>query len=197
MSQVSSKNEVRGYVILAPAGFVEHRYEAAARKAIFDRVPSETRDLLTQIKDIDWYPREHEVNIYRALAAYHRGDGEAAVRAAFFALGKSTAERAMESFLKLAMSVMTPQLYARKVPDVWRRDHRGGELEVDVSDITSNHLVFRFVHVGGYDYLGAGVEGFQSTALTTIGCKNVTCECDWTPSAPGPDTITAHFRWST
>lgn len=193
---MTSEKSVRGYIILAPAGFIEHAYDAPTRNAIFDLVAPETRDLLPRLKDIEWYPREHEVNIYRALATYHQRTGETAVRAAFFALGKATATRAMDSFLKLVMNVMTPQLYARKVPDVWRRDHKCGALEVDDSDIAANHLVFRFSDMTGYDYMGLGIEGFQSTALVAIGCKDVTCDCDWSFANPGPETVTAHFRWS-
>ncbi len=102
----------------------------------------------------------------------------------------------MGSFLRLLMKLMTPKLFAQKVSNIWERDHRSGRLDGDSSDIANKHLVFRLTDVGGYDFLGAGLNGFMCAALEACGCKITRQECDWTLANPGPEKVTGHVWWS-
>lgn len=191
-----SEKTVRGYVVRSPMEFIERHYDEASRQAIRARIPSETRALLSDIKDIEWYPWSHEVNIYRALADFHRGDGEQAVRSAFFGMAHEIATTAMGSFLRLLMKLMTPKLFSQKVPTIWERDHRTGKLEVDASDIAAKHLVFKVSDIEGYDYIGAGLNGFMCAPLEACGCKILRHEDDWKLDTPGPESVTGHVWWA-
>lgn len=181
-------------MLASPLAYLQDTYAEATRTAIMGRVPSATRSLLRDVKDVEWYPRRHLVEIYRALAAHHR-DTDGKVAEAFNAMGRASAERAIATFLQLVMKVMTVELFARKVPEIWQRDHRGGRLEIDSSDLANRHLVYHLMDVKDYDYIGGALPGFQSATLTAIGCKDVTVESDWRVENPGPENVTCHFRW--
>src|SRR5262245_51386221 len=104
-------------MILSPLAYIEDAYPDVARKEILSRMPQETRNLIRSVRDVDWYPRTHTVNIYSAVASYHR-DTDGKVADAIYAVGRGVGQRAVESFLRLVMKVMTPPVFARKVPDV-------------------------------------------------------------------------------
>jgi hypothetical protein len=174
--------------------YLEEAYDEAARTSILSRLPPATRELIRNVKEIDWYPRTHAVNIYTAIAHHHR-ERDGGVEEALYTMGKGVASRAVATFLQLVMKVMTVDVFARKVPDIWLRDHRGGRLEVDTSDLANKHLVYHLRDVAGYDYIGGALPGFQSAALTAIGCKELRYESDWTAKNPGPESVTCHFRW--
>jgi hypothetical protein len=181
-------------MIISPLTYINEAYDEPSRQSILGRMPAVTRDLIKQVKEIDWYPRMHAVHVYTAIA-HHPRDLDGRVAEALFTMGKSVASRAVATFLQLVMKVMTVEVFARKVPDIWLRDHRGSALEVDTSDLANKHLVYRLKDVAGYDYIGGALPGYQTATLTAIGCKDLQYECDWTPEKPGPETVTCHFRW--
>lgn len=185
---------VRGYMVLSPLTHVRETYGGSELADIEARIPDDIRKALPAVTDVGWYPRSYTVAIHRALAGHVRAKGEN-VTAAMFAMGHAIATRALETFLKLVIKVMTPEVFARKVPDVWLRDHKGGVLLTDLDDIANRHLVFRLKDVGGYDFIGGALPGFHTATLTALGCKNLRYECDWTLESPGPDNVTCHFYW--
>jgi hypothetical protein len=191
---VSTEPTVRGYIIASPLTYLDEAYSDAARSAVRSRLPAETRELLRQVNEVEWYSRVHAVNVYTAIAQYHR-ENDGNVQEALYTMGKGVATKAVGTFLKLVMRIMTVELFARKVPDIWLRDHRGGRLEVDTSDLANNHIVYRLSDVAGYNYIGGALAGFQAAALTAIGCKDLEYESDWTIENPGPENVTCHFRW--
>jgi hypothetical protein len=182
-------------MLASPLTFIDEAYDEATRAAILGRLPPATREAVRSAKEVEWYPRHQLIAIYRALAEHHR-DTDGKVAEAFTRMGKASAERAIATFLALVMKVMTVELFARKVPEIWIRDHRGGRLEVDTSNLANKHLIYRLLDVKGYEYIGAALPGFQSVVLTALGCKDLTTECDWKVADPGPETVTCHFRWS-
>lgn len=192
----SPEKTVRGYLISSPAKFIEQHYAGAEKQAILDRVPAETKELVPQLKDIEWYSRDHEVNYYRALVLFHyeRG-GEAEMKKSMYKVTYELAEVAMGTFLRLLMKLMTPSLFVSKLPTIWERDHRSGKLAADGADLANKHLVITLSDVAGYDYLGPGLEGFMAAPLSSMGCKNIRYEGDWTIEDPGPERFTGHFWW--
>lgn len=191
---MSEKPTVRGYMVLSPLTHLRSFYDAKNAAAIEARIPADIRAALPQVTDVGWYPREYAVAIYSAIADHHRhGDGK--VSQAIFDMGHGIATRALETFLKLVIKVMTPEVFVRKIPDVWLRDHKGGFMKTDTSDVANNHVVFNLQEVGGYNYIGGSLPGFQTATLTALGCKGLRYECDWTPENPGPESVTCHFHW--
>lgn len=181
-------------MIISPLTYIEEAYEPAEREALLSRLPPATRQLMKTVKEVEWYPRVHAVNVYTAIAHHHR-DKDGRVAEGLQEMGRNVASRALKTFLQLVMKVMTVEVFAQKVPDIWLRDHRGGRLEVDATDLPNKHLVYHLRDVAGYDYIGGALPGFQGAALTVLGCKDVVHEYDWTPENPGPESVTCHLRW--
>jgi hypothetical protein len=189
-----SEATVRGYMVVSPLTYLKSAYKADELAAIEERIPSAIRTGLANVHDAGWYPRSYTTAIYSAIAHHHR-DRDGRVREAMFDLGHAVASRALETFLKLVIKVMTPEVFARKIPDVWARDHKGGVLVTDTDDVANKHIVFRLKDVEGYDYIGGVLPGFHTATLTALGCKGLRYECDWTLEKPGPENVTCHFYW--
>jgi len=181
-------------MVISPLTYLRAHYGDGAAE-VEARIPADVRARLNEVTDVGWYPRSYTVAIYRAIAEHTRAKG-ADVRKAIFDMGHGVAQRALETFLKLVIKVMTPEVFVRKIPDVWLRDHRGGYLKTDTSDVANNHVVFNLKDIAGYEYIGGSLPGFQTATLTALGCKNLRHECDWTPENPGPAEVTCHFYWT-
>jgi hypothetical protein len=185
----------RGYMLISCATHLQRRYDEAARKAILARLPDDTRNLLDRVNKVEWYPRIHAKSLFTAIAKHHiEGDGKA--REALLDVGRSIADMATNTFLRLLMKLMTPALFARKVPDFWARDHRGGTMNVDASQLESRRVAIFHRDIAGYDYVAGTAPGFLGFALTSIGCKNVACDiAGWSLEDPGPAEVRYDLRW--
>ena len=69
--------------------------------------------------------------------------------------------------MKLLLKVLTPRMFARKFPDFWARDYRGGSVEVE--SIDDNRLVIILKGVDDLDHMGAIAAGFIGTTFEAIG----------------------------
>jgi hypothetical protein len=185
----------RGYMIISCATHIRRAYDAENQRLIFARLPDETRTLLDHVNKVEWYPRKHAKGLFTAVARHHmETDGQA--REALRGVGRSIAEMATSTFLKLLMKLMTPALFAKKVPDFWSRDHRGGTMSVDASAIDKRKVVVFHREIEGYDYVAGTAPGFLGFALESIGCKNVACDIvGWDIDNPGPAEVRYDIRW--
>ena len=80
--------------------------------------------------------------------------------------GKFMAREATNTFLRLLMRMLTPNLFAKKLPDLWKRDCTGGRLQVQVDE---QKLVCHIYDAEGYDHLAAVATGYATFALETMG----------------------------
>jgi hypothetical protein len=87
---------------------------------------------------------------------------------------------------------MTPRLFAKKFPDFWVRDMRGGVMTVDPSELSHNRFVVHLVDVDGFDHVGPVANGFIGFAMEKItgGPVNIVVS-SWSLERPGP----AELRW--
>jgi hypothetical protein len=104
------------------------------------------------------------------------------------------AHEASTTFLRLFMRVLSPALFARKLPDLWGRDHTGGKVTVETTDTT---LVCRISEVDGYNNVACISCGWATFALTQMGKSIRGHEISgWSLKNPGPESVAFTLHWS-
>jgi hypothetical protein len=91
------------------------------------------------------------------------------------------------------LRILTPALFAKKLPDVFRRDFSGGRLEVNVTDHTMTCKMF---DMPGFEHAGALCPGFASFPLESMGKKidKVTVH-DWSLARPNVNGTWYELSW--
>jgi len=126
------------------------------------------------------------------LAAKSNGNSEHA-RDRLIACGEFIAREATNSFLKIVIRMLTPNLLAKKLPDLWRRDCSEGTFEVDAS---GNKLAFRLAGMGGFDHVPCTAAGFVKFALTTMGKTVEQVQVhSWSLTQPCADGARVELTW--
>jgi hypothetical protein len=180
---------VKGYLTVATGRFI------AGDAELRGRVPPELLATIaeqeTSIKPRQWYPRHDLMALWRAIAA---GSDDAAAYRDLVRCGESIANYATGTFLKLLLKVLTPAMFARKFPDLWKHDHDGGSIVNDT--VTDNSLRVTIKDIEGFDHVSATAPGFISFALKSIGLKNVTTRSpNWSLATPGPRDAIVEVSW--
>ena len=193
-----AERHVRGYALLGTTSFVEGRYDAPTRERIRDGLPPHVRATATSgYKRVEWYPIEHFSAFLRGIALAHEAEGEPAMIDALAACGSHIAEEASNTFLKLFMRVLTPTLFAKKLPSVWSRDHDFGAVVSDVTRVHENILLLRVEDVEGYDFIGPLSIGYFRFVIGAMGKKNLNVDMKgWSFDAPGPRAIDYTLTWT-
>lgn len=178
----------RGYTFTATWGYID-KHHAEARSRIIEQLSPGARAEVGTYKDIEFYPAEHWCEILRAIASLANGD-EAKAEHDLVAVGEYIAQQATNTFLRLIMRVLTPTLFAKKVPSLWGRDNTRGTFTTDVSEADNGRLRFRLSDIGGLDHVSVVAKGFISFAMKTMGRppKSMTV-AGWSLAQPGPDEV--------
>lgn len=189
-----SNPQIRGYSLRQTARYLESKFDADTRKRVIEAMPASSRSMLSSFDAGEWYPREHSATLFRAIAGARGGDE------AFTDLvgcGEFIASEATNTFLRLLMRIMTPTLFAKKVPEFWKRDQRGGHFEVDVSQADQGKIAMKLVDVAGYDHIGIVSIGWIKFGMTALGKKDIAIKQDgWSMATPGPREIAYEVTWS-
>ncbi|HUQ02097.1 MAG TPA: hypothetical protein VM261_06340 [Kofleriaceae bacterium] len=189
-----STAQIRGYSLRQTARYLDHKFDPDTKKRLIETMPHGSRSMLSSFDAAEWYPRDHSTALFRAIATARGGD------AAFDDLvgcGEFIASEATNTFLRLLMRIMTPTLFAKKIPEFWKRDQRGGAFEVDVSEADKGRIGMKLVDVEGYDHIGIVSIGWIQFGMSALGKKGVKIEQDgWSPANPGPSEIRYQVSWS-
>lgn len=186
---------IRGYSIKQQLHFLE-QCEPEVLSRWLATVPPDVKSTLDGLKAAEWYPRKYSVDILRAIAAHH-GSNERATYDAMGHCGTFIAEEATNTFLKLLMKVLTPGLFAKKIPEFWKRDHTGGHFEVNTEGAKTGSLELELCDVEGFDHIGAVAIGWMTYGFTAMGKRDVVVtQKGWSLATPGPANIRYHVRWS-
>lgn len=189
-----SERTSRGYMVQSATSYIDSAYEDDDRRQILERIPPAVRGMMQNVDKVAWYPVQDVAKIFGAIAAHHHStDGK--VRQALENVGRSIAETATTTFLKLVLRILTPALFTAKMPDFWRRDNRCGNLRAISFNAGDKKLVAVLDDVGGYDFIAPVAAGFLIFALEHLGYKDVRVAFDWALDNPGPDTITYELTW--
>jgi hypothetical protein len=186
---------MRGYTMIGCIAFIDERYDEPTRKRLYDGLSPEVRSHLSSYKRVEWYPRMHLVEFLQGLAAVHGSDEQAVFRD-LVACGQSVAKDAATTFLRLLMKILTPVLFAKKIPDIWARDSKGGKMTADASHVDDRLLVMRLTDVEGFDHIGPLAVGWITFAMTAMGKKGVQGKAiGWSLATPGPRDLQIDMTW--
>lgn len=186
---------IRGYSLKQTAKYLDTKFDPDMRRRVGETLPPSVRNMLGSFADAEWYPREYSSALFRAIAAA-RNDPEGSYQD-LVACGELIATEATNTFLKLLMRIMSPTLFAKKIPDFWNRDQRGGRFEADVTDADKGLIRMRLADVFGYDHIGIVSIGWIQFGMIALGKKNVGIrQTGWALDRPGPETIEYEVTWS-
>lgn len=187
---------IRGYSVKQQLNFLERQYEPAVSRRLLETIPTDVRTGLGDLKAAEWYPRAYSIGVLRAIASNH-GSDEKGVYSDLARCGTFIATEATNTFLKLLMKILTPALFAKKIPEFWKRDQTGGHFEVDTSGVKDGTLKLELCDVEGFDHIGVIGIGWISYGLTAMGKSNVVVtQKGWALANPGPKNIEYHVRWT-
>ncbi len=180
-----SSIQVRGYTVLNGAAYLRSRLGDEEASRVIAGMSPELQQALKTATQASWVPVAQISELYRAVAALGKGD-ETRAREELIQCGRFTSNEATNTFLRLVMRVLTPALFAKKLPSLWSRDATGGRYVVDVTD---DKLVCHLHEMDDFDHIGPIAIGYVSFALEAMGKLIKKTELHgWSlanPSAPG------------
>jgi len=191
-----SAPQIRGYSLRQQAGFLRSKHiDEEARKKALAQLPTELQGDLSDFDPAGWYPRDYAVSLFRAIASTAGDEREA--RELLATCGEWIAMESTNTFLKLVMRLMTPVLFAKKLPSLWDRDMKGGGFTSDTTRADQNQLGFVLYDVAGFDHIGPITEGWLRFALKAIGKTGVEVDMEgWSLGTPGPKDVKYEVRWA-
>jgi len=188
-----SELQVRGYIVSTTASYLRHRMADQHAKVFANLSPS-LRKILDDIKPAQWYPVAAVSELNRVIVAEAGGNVDERARDELRKCGNHMAHEATNTFLKLFMKMLTPGLFAKKLPDLWSRDCSGGRLVVSADD---KKLSCQFFDAAGYDHLGAVATGYVGFALEAMGKKiDKVVLRDWSVQQPNFNGVSFDLVWS-
>jgi hypothetical protein len=186
--------KMRGYVLLSAAAYLRQAAAEQGDKEVIDGLSASLRESLKTAKSATWCPADQVAEIYRAIATLGKGQ-EDRVRDMLIECGKRSALEASNTFLRLLMKMLTPQMFAKKLPDVWARDCTGGRIEVELQE---GRITNRLSDMAGFDHIAPAACGFVVFALEAMGKSITKIEVHgWSLENPGPATASFEIRWKT
>ena len=183
----------RGMVLAGIDGFIGKRYDQATAQRLRDGYSTELKTAVRDVKIAAWYPRAFFIELNRAVASVAGNDS---AYTDLLGAGRSIAGIATNTFMKLLLRMLTPRMFAKKFPDFWKRDNRGGYIQVDPARLDNDQVVFFLKDVEGFDHIGPVAAGFISYALGAIVGKEVAIKLHgWTFDRPAPAEVRYDVSW--
>src|SRR5262245_32651286 len=113
---------LRGYSIKQTSVFIDKHYDPETSQRLQAELPEDVKTALPNLKPAEWYPKEYEIALLRAIASV-QGNDEGSF-ADLIGCGEFVASEATNSFLKILMKMLTPTMFAKKVPEFYLRDNK-------------------------------------------------------------------------
>ncbi len=182
---------VKGYMIEQTGLFILGNPE------IKERVPSAILDQIarnaTTVKPTEWQPRDELVTLFRAIAESQPDEKRASET--LVKCGEAIGAYAIGTFLKLLLKMLTPRMFGRKFPDLWRRDHQGGIINVESVD--DHRFVMWIKDIEGFDHISQCGMGWCAVGFRAMGLKGLQVECGpWSMSQPGAKDVCFIATWT-
>lgn len=183
---------VRAYMLLSNIEFLRQKLGQEQLGRIVEGLSPEARAIHTTAKAADWCPVGVYSEVLGAVAATAGGKEDLA-RDTLIASGEFVAREASNTFLRLLMRMLTPSLFAKKLPDLWKRDCSRGRLEVEVTD---ERLVCRMFETQEMDHAVCTGAGFVKFALESMGksVQKVSIH-NWSLAKPSGEGSWFEFTW--
>jgi len=172
--------------MIAAWKYVDETYDADTREKIVRQLSPSVRDALGTYKEVEFYPANHWGEILHGIATVV-GKTEEKAQQELQACGSFIALQATNTFLRLLMRVLTPTLFARKIPTLWSRDNTAGSFNVDLTNLDDGRLVFNLSDVSGYMHCGPCSMGWVSFAMKQMGRPTKSIKLSgWSLDNPAP-----------
>lgn len=163
--QGAETRSVRAYMALNLQRYILDKLGDAEAGRLFDELAPATQNVLLTAKPADWCPRSVYEDLVHQVAGFAEGNQDRA-REELMTVGEHMAREAANSYLRFPMKILNPRLFAKKLPDFWKRDFSWGRLDVD---ITEHRLVCRYLDLGRFDHSLCVGAGFLKFALQAMG----------------------------
>lgn len=184
----------RGSSLVGLASFIEERYGKDKLEELTKTFSPELQAALQDVKHAAWYPRKHFVELNEAIVSLCKDEDEA--REALEAAGRRICHIATNTFMRLLLKMLTPAQFAKKFPDFWQRDMRGGYCSADTKDLSERRLYAGVHDVSDVPHVGpvaAGYIGFAMDSITGQSC-NVEVQ-GWSLDNPAPEEVLYVVTW--
>jgi hypothetical protein len=153
--------KVRGYSLLSASGYLK---DIAGDRALAALSP-EARDTLATVNNSTWGPAEHLSELLTAVVAVADGN-EREARRHLENCGERMGITTTGTFLKLIMKVLTPRLFASRVPQLWNRDSNVGQMDVELFD---DHIVIYLKNMEPLKHLAPVIVGYHRFVMRNMG----------------------------
>ena len=185
--------QVRGSSLLGILAFIDNGLDPARRERVLKALPPGRFDK-KKIGPNDLYPIEDSNVLVEAIASAI--EDEATRYDMMIQCGQFIANDAINSFLRLLIKFLKPDLFARKYGDFFRRAHTFGD--VQAHDFTPHSFVLDMSDVHDYVYVAPISIGFMKHTLNAMGCKNLRVKevLSPPPNAQTRDSYRFEVTWS-
>jgi hypothetical protein len=186
---------VRGYLVAQALEFVRSRCSPAVKDRVDALLSSQFRAGIGGLTPGGWFPRRHMAEVLSALA---QATPEDARFEQLVQCGQFINQRTTNEFVALVYGILTPELFVKRVPRFWQREHQGeARCELSPTDGGSGLSRLELVGVEGYDHIGVVWLGWMKGALSQMRSGGVDLtQTGWTPGTPAPRAIHYELRWS-
>jgi hypothetical protein len=191
---VMAEMQMRGYIIVHTVQYLRDKLGDAEWNRVSSTLSPELRAVLSgEVKHGGWYPISYTTELNRVLLDKTVKGGDDAAREALHSCGRYIAGAATNTFLKMLMKMLTPNLFARKLPDVFRRDFSSGRLE---SSLDGRKLTCRYFDVPGFEHSAVLASGFAAKAFEGMGKEVETFSVHkWSLAEPNLDGSWFELTW--
>lgn len=184
----------RGYVLASSIRFLQETAGHEQAEEVLNGVSSELQEAVRNVHPANFYPIRLFAEFNRTLVAHLAGSDEDKAREVLINCGRHMGHEASNTFLKLLMRVITPEILVKKFPDLWGRDFTAGRVELKSTD---KKLDFHMFDIEGYDHCGpmsAGWVGFNLEAMGKV-LENTIIH-DWSLDNPSQNGTWFEITWS-
>lgn len=189
MAGQTNEAKTRGYSMTAGWGYVDSTYDVATREKLLEHLSPTVRAAVGTYREIEFYPIVHFSELLDGIARVASTDA-AQAEAELTACGSFIARHATNTFLRLIMRVITPSIFAKKIPSLWSRDNTRGEFSVDTSRANDGFMVFTLADIDDFAHVGPVAKGWISFAMTTMGRKTESVTLSgWSLENPSPPSV--------
>lgn len=187
--------KTRGYVFGTTLKYIREGLPPERRQKALDKISPETLAWIEALaKPAEMYTVEKSVEMFSAIVASSEGNAAVAEQD-LINCGKFAANEASNTFLRLLMKVLTPGLFAKKLPSLYSRDNSKGHVTVEATD---DRLVCKMSDVKGYPYLPPVSVGWAVFTLETMGKKLSSSKLHgWSVDTPDVDNVEFELVWRT
>ena len=186
--------QIRGYTLSTTEAYIRDKLGNEEANRVLSELSADTRAALNSIKPAGWYPVAAIAELNWAIVQHIGKNDEERAKQVLIDCGRYMGKEATNTFLRLLMRMLTPNIFANKLPDFWKRDCNGGRF---VTEVTNEKITCRLYETPGFAHVGVVATGFVSFALEAMGKQiHKTVIRDWSLAKPNEDGVGFELLWN-